>query len=393
MKRVRRFVITMWQPLLLYSLGAAVILALLCFKLGSLPTHLSPDDVAAVQATHSWHSLLDNPLYAPHKIILVGLQAAGLRSLVALRSASIAWALLMLLFFFSTLRHWFTKRIAVIGTLLLASSSWFLVDARSVTPEIMQAGLIALLAVGGWLRYSRARVLPLLLGVGLTAVLCYIPGMVWFVLLAIFWQRRTIKTALEETRLGTTLIASVLTVALLAPLIYALVRSPRQAQTLLGLPASLPTWQQLAHNAINVPLALFVRAPANPTHWLGHMPLLDVFAAVMFALGLYSFYYRRQLDRAKVLTGIGLFGGLLITLGGGISLTLLLPAVYIIITAGVNLMLQQWLTVFPRNPLARTLGTLLLVLAVAASSFYQLDRYYRAWQRAPATKQIYSRSL
>src|SRR5581483_2245887 len=165
---------------------------------------------------------------------------------------------------------------------------------------------------------------------------------------------------------------------LLLPLLYALVRSPRLLQTLAGWPAQLPSWHQLLHNFVNVPLALFVRAPLNPAHWVGHVPVLDVFAAAMFILGLYSFYYRLQLDRAKLLTGLGILVTLLITLGGGISLTMLLPATYVVVTAGINLMLQQWLTVFPRNPLARGLGTLLVVLAVITTCINQLDRYYPA---------------
>jgi len=393
MKRVRRLVITMWQPLLFYSLAAVVLLVLLGYQLGKLPTHASADEIQAISAAHSWRALLNNPLYAPHKLMVIILQKAGFKSLAALRAVSTVWALLILGLFFSTLRHWFTKRIAVIGTLLLASSTWFLIAARSATPEIMQGSLVALLAVGGWLRYSRARIVPLLCGVALTAVLCYIPGMIWFVLAAAIWQRRTLKTALNETPAATTVIAALLWFGMLTPLLYALVRSPRLLQTLVGLPLQLSAWSQLGRNVLNVPLALFVRAPLNPAHWLGHLPLLDAFASAMFLLGLYSFFYRRQLDRAKVLTGMGVMVTLLIALGGGITLTMLLPAVYILVAAGVNLMLQQWLTVFPRNPLARSLGTLLLVLAVFASGFYQLNRYFQAWQHAPATKQAYNRTL
>ncbi len=389
----RRFAITTWQPVLFYGLGAAVLVSIIGYQLGNMPLHLSGQELNAVHAAGNWHTILNNPLYAPHKIVLLLLQLLNFDNLAALRAVSAGWAIMTILLFFSALRHWFTKRIAIIGCLLLATSTWFLVAARSTTPEIMQTGLVALLAIGGWLRYSRARVIPILVGVGLTALLCYIPGMIWFMLLAAVWQRRTLRSSFDETPSVITLLAAGLLVILVAPLLYALIRSPQLIQTLFGLPTHLLSWQQLGRNALDVPLALFVRAPLNPSHWLGHVPLLDIFSNAMFALGLYSFFYRRQLDRAKVLTGIVLLVSILIALGGGITLTMLLPAVYIIIAAGVNLMLQQWLTVFPRNPLARGIGMSLMLLAVLLVSFYQLDRYYQAWQHAPQTKQTYNLNL
>lgn len=393
MKRLRRFIITVWQPLFLYTLFIGVLVVLLGYKLGTLPAHSSPDEVSALQAAHGWRDLLNNPLYAPHKLVLLALQLGSLKGLAVWRAVSVGWTLLTIFLLFGTLKHWFTTRIALLGTLLFASSTWLLVDARSITPEIMQASLVSLLAIGGWLRYSRARILPILCGVGLTALLCYVPGMLWFIALALLWQRRAIRAALEEAPLASTLIAMFMLLVMVAPLLFALVRSPDLVRPLLGLPEHFSSWQQMGRNLLDIPLALFVRAPANPGHWLGHLPLLDVFSLAMFVLGIYGFYYQRQLDRAKVLIALGCLAALFVALGGGVTLIMLLPVVYIVVTAGINLMLQQWLTVFPRNPLARWLGASLLVLAVVLTSFYQLDRYYQAWQHAPATKEIYSRSL
>jgi len=383
----------MWQPLLMYSVMIALLIALFSYKLGTMPMHISNDELHAVEAAGDWHHLLANPLYAPHKVILFAFRVASVDRLVALRSASVFWALLIVLLFFSTLRHWFSKRIAVMGSLLLASSSWFLWAARSLTPEIMQASLIALLALGGWLRYSRARVGPLLAGVLLTAAVCYIPGMIWFVLLAVIWQRRAIKSSLEETPGLLTAFAVFLYVLLIAPLLYAIVRNPHLLQNLLGLPTQWSAWQQIVRNALNIPLALFMRAPLNPAHWVGQLPLLDLFSIVMFVLGLYNFFFLRKLDRAKILIGLLVLVSALITLGGGITLIMLLPAIYIIVACGIDFLLQQWFKIFPRNPLARGMGLTLIVLSVLIAGSYQTARYYKAWLGAPTTKAIYSQTL
>ncbi len=393
MSRGRQFILTMWQPLLIYGLTVALLLLLFAFRLNHLPSTISADEAQAVKATGNWHELLTNPIYIPHKLVLFTFQAAGLKKLALLRTASIFWALVIILLFFSTLRHWFSKRVAIIGCILLASSSWFLWAARSLTPEIMQSGLVALLAVGGWLRYSKARFGPMLIGIVLVALVCYIPGMIWFVLLALLWQRQAVKTFLSDTPGLLTVISIVLYVMLMLPLLYALVRNPHLIQTLLGLPLKLSSWQQYIRNALNIPLSIFVRAPLNPGRWVGQAPLLDLFGMVMFVLGLYNFFFLRKLDRAKVLLGLAVFVSALITLGGGVTIIMLLPAIYIVIAGGIDLLLQQWFMVFPRNPLARGIGLALVVCAVLISSAYQTDRYYRAWVNAPATKAIYNQTL
>src|SRR5581483_2349251 len=101
MNRVRRFFMTIWQPMLLYSVATAALILLLSYRLGSLPAHLSNDELSAVHASQTWQSLLHNPLYAPHKITLLVLQRAGLTGQAALRSATVGWAVLILLLFFS----------------------------------------------------------------------------------------------------------------------------------------------------------------------------------------------------------------------------------------------------------------------------------------------------
>ncbi len=393
MSRSRKLILTTWRPLLLYGVALAYLVVLLTHNLGSLPAGLSTAELQNLNAMGNWHSFLTNPFYAPHGLLLFVLQVLGVKSLLAFRSVSVLWALVCVLLFFSTLRIWFSKRVAVLGTVLLASSTWFLILARTMTPEIMQTSLVALLAVGGWLRYSRARIVPLLIGATLVAVLCYIPGMIWFILLAAMWQRRAIKSALEEAPFVVVMAATFWLILLIAPLLYGMVRNPHLLQTWAGLPTYFQGAGTMLRNAINIPSALFFRAPLKPGLWVGRLPLLDIFSAVMFMLGVYNFLFLRKLDRAKVLLGIAVLTTILITLGGQVTLTVLLPAVYIMVASGIDLLLNQWFSVFPRNPLARGLGMAIMVSLVVATCAYHITRYYRAFLLSPTTKEVYSRNL
>lgn len=377
--------------MLLLILAVGGLLLLLGFRIWNMPAGLSPAEHDAIVASGSWRAILDNPLYAPHKIIQFVLQVASLRNIGVLRAVSVFWGFITVVLFFNVLRNWYNGQIAALGTLLFACSTWFLVTTRLATPEIMLSGIVALMAMGGWLRFSKARNAPLLLAIFITAAFCYIPGMVWFIAVALIWQRRSIRTALQESSPATSLFGALLFLLLISPLLVALIRMPEVGRSLIGLPQQLPPLTQIGHDLLAVPLALFVKAPYNPAHWLGRLPLLDVFTAIMFALGLYSFFYQRHLDRVKMVVGLLIAGSILIAVSGGaITYTILLPAVYVVIIEGISLMLQQWLTVFPRNPLARTIGVTLLITAVVASCYYQVNRYYVAWQHAPSTKQIYN---
>jgi hypothetical protein len=48
-------------------------------------------------------------------------------------------------------------------------------------------------------------------------------------------------------------------------------------------------------------------------------------------------------------------------------------------------MLHAWLTVFPRNPVARTTGIALVSIVVVMAVSYHLTSYFVAWRYDPAT--------
>lgn len=105
----------------------------------------------------------------------------------------------------------------------------------------------------------------------------------------------------------------------------------------------------------------------------------------MVIIGVYAYAFRYKLDRTKLLAGIFIVGSLLVALGGGVTISFLMPFVYIVVAGGVALMLQQWSTVFPRNPVAKTLATTLMSIVVALVAFYHINHYFIAWPNAPET--------
>ncbi|MBA3758704.1 hypothetical protein H0X10_03680 [Candidatus Saccharibacteria bacterium] len=178
---------------------------------------------------------------------------------------------------------------------------------------------------------------------------------------------------------------------LLFPLVWSLTKDQSLIKPLLGLPESVPSINQLITNAINIPRHIFVRGPSNPEKWLPGTSYLDIFSTMMLFIGAYWSFFKLGLDRVRATFGVIILGSILITVGGPISIALLLPFLYLLITAGMTFMLQQWFTVFPRNPIARTIGTSLLSLAVLVSVFYNINHYFIAWPNTPSVRQTFSR--
>lgn len=393
MKQFRLFMLRYWEPILWG--GAAIILVggLLLFSLGSLTPGATEAEVAAANESHSLSAIAHNPIYAPHKLLQYGLRQISEGSLFTFRLASALCGIATSLLFFYVLKSWYTTRVALLGTFVFVTSAWFLHVSRVGTPEILLTSLLAVLVAGIWLRESRRRSLSLLIACVAGTVLIYIPGMIWLVAAAGVWQRKLL--AREMTNIPTTHIVLAITTALLllAPLGYGLFTDPSLIRTVFGLPEHLPSVIDMGRNLVNIPLQLFALRPESPATWLGNLALLDIFSAAMFVLGCYAFVYYRKLDRSAFIAGIFVLGSLLIMLDGPVTISLIMPFVYIIVATGIALMLRQWFTVFPRNPLARAVGANIVTAAVLLAGFYHINHYFIAWPNAPETREAVSHQL
>jgi hypothetical protein len=392
MKRKRLITRRLWRPSLLSLLALLIIGALLSYRLGTLVPGLSRGEIAARIDSNSLHHILRNPFNAPYKLLVYTLIRLDHHGALALRSVAALYGVASLWLFYYILRRWQSGRIAVLGTLLFATSSWFLFTARMGTPQVLLFGLLFMVAAGLWLRRTHHRALALYICVAAIAVSLYVPGFVWFALAGIAWRRQVIRDELRHITWWRLTLGALLLLAWLAPLGYGILRQPNLLLTVAGLPSHVPSLRSLGHNALNIPLLLFFRAPPlDATTWVGRLPILDVFDSAMFALGVYAYARHWRLDRAGLLFGILLLGILLVTAGGPVSISILIPFVYLVVAGGITYMVYEWFSIFPLNPFARSVGVGLMFLAIVASSSFQLSRYFIAWPHSSATKAAFTR--
>lgn len=386
---LRRYLTRHWQACTAYVLLFVTLSGLLVYKLGSLVGGYSTSEQTARQAASSLQEIWNNPFHAPYDLLVHAVQYLAPDNLLAGRLASVLLGWLTIVLFCILVYRWHGTRTAIMATLLFGTSSWFLHIARLGTTEVVLFGFFALVFCGIILREKKTGwpVFGVLL---LSALLLYTPGMVWFLLLGFIWQLPTIDKAFKKNPLAVVM-GTMFFLAVLAPLIWHFYQHPAAIIDWLCLP---DTWKQPFHllaNVLQVPLAVFLRQPAeNPQLWLGRLPVLSVFGSTMFALGAYVYWRHVRLMRVRILAALGIFGSIIIGLSDGlIGLSILVPFIYLVAAAGIGYLTDIWLEVFPRNPLARYLGLAIAALALAFACSYNLRSYFTAWPQATVTRQIF----
>ena len=290
-------------------------------------------------------------------------------------------------------------RVALLASWLFVTSAWFLHVSRLGSPEILllvsMLAIVVILAPNRNGRHNRLALPSMLLG--LTAVL-YVPGMIWLVLIGAIIQRKNIREAWQVTdALWMRTLSLLFGIVLLAPLVYAFVKTPGLTREWLGLNPSLELslegLKTVAYTIGNVPKSLFVSSSFDPVHWLGHLPLLSSFEIIMLLLGMYFYATHIRAARTRLILTLSAVALLIIGISGITAISLIVPIVYLVVAAGIAYILHLWLKVFPNNPVARTTGIVIILLTVLLTSVYQTRSYFVAWRYNPDTVQSFQVKL
>ncbi len=389
-QRIGTFLSTFWHHFLFYGLIVLFVGGFLWWQLGTLVPGFSAPELAARASANSFYKLFSNPIFLPHKAMQYIFIRSGHDGIFWMRSVSALWGVAILVVFYDIIASWYSRRIAIMSGALLLTSAWFLHFARLGTPQIMFATSIGLLWIGMKLKSATAPRIRTVLASSAIVVTClYVPGLAWLIIPLLIWQRKFVWGEIARIPRWLRPMAALTVGVALTPLIWGLAKHPVLIREWLFLPSSVPLglfWSRAWH----IPVWLLFRGPTIPTYWLGHVPMFDSFSIVMGVLGVFVLTYYRLLDRVRAIVVIVALSLLLTILNGWVALVIALPLFYVVIAAGVALFLQQWFTVFPRNPLARTVGIVLVSFVVVLAAYYNVRHYFVAWPRNTETKQRFN---
>lgn len=389
MRQFRLYLSNNKRLLILASLAFLTLVGLLLYKLGSLTgNQLSYTEWQASTATYGWHGIYQNPLYLPLKLLRsIAYFFSNTHNQFLTRLPNAVLGALTIAIFAWLIRLWHGTRTAILGTLLFATSAWVLHVSRLASYDVTYLLMLPalLLSIAGQRRHA-AKASIYYGSLMLWGALLYIPGSVWLVALTIFWERKAIKQGWKTFAAWQQRLAYILAGLIWLPLLVINLTRPGMVRLWLGLPQHLSGPLALAKQFGDVFRQLFIHGPSSPSLWLDQAPLLDILALVMVVLGIYFYAAHWRVGRARILLSFFLLGAILISLGGPVGLSLIVPLLYICAATGVAYLLHQWLQVFPFNPIARTIGISLVVIAISLSCLYNLRAYFVAWPHNSVTQ-------
>jgi NADH:ubiquinone oxidoreductase subunit 6 (subunit J) len=170
---------------------------------------------------------------------------------------------------------------------------------------------------------------------------------------------------------------------------YGFVRHPSAIMTWLALPEHLSSWRDPLHSLVAVLQAFTYQGPHVPELWLGNLALIDWFVLAMFVAGIVFYARHWKASRTHLLASFFATSIVVCALLGPVSYGLVLVIIYLVAIAGIAYVLQFWLKVFPRNPLARSFGVAVVSCAIGLSCLYGLTQYFVAWPHNPDTQSLY----
>jgi hypothetical protein len=389
LQRLRAYVTANWLQLSLLALLFASLGSLLVWQLGALTPGYADTELNTHVASTTFKGIYDNPLNAPFTLVNHALLYLNQQSLFLGRTIAVGLSFITLVTFYFLIRNWHGTRTAVYATILFGTSALFLHTARLGTPMVLSYLLFLVMAAGFWLKQQQSR-WAIFFVCFIAALLLYIPGMIIFLAVGAVWQWRVLDATFKK-HLGIVTIGAGLFTAAIAPLAWALYRNHALIKEWIGLPATgLPELMVILKNAALVPVNVLLHNKADPVSWLGTAPVLDVFTIVMLLIGVITYFRSIALRRTQSLIAFFILMVGLIALGGPITIVVLLPFIYVMVAGGIYHSLQEWLSVFPRNPVARWFGIGLVSIAVLFAATYHLRHYFVAWPQARATSESFT---
>jgi hypothetical protein len=217
----------------------------------------------------------------------------------------------------------------------------------------------------------------------------YVPGMIWIGLIGILWQRKIIKELLSRLESKFILLIGFYGLVLLIPLIFSIVHQSSNLLTIIGLPNSFPNLLKTLTNLLLLPYNILISMHQNSILWLGVAPLFDFFTSSLVLFGLYRYIREWPNNYIKIILVTILVASFLYALGGPVTITMLIGSLYLIAATGLSFLITKWFRVFPKNPIPRILGSLLIILAVFVAVIYNTRSYFVAWPNNSKTSQYY----
>lgn len=376
----------------LYLLVPLWVLGLYLFAIHDFPPSGAGDNIQTSDFQHL--SQISDVSFLPVKLFLVVLAKAGITSQLSLRLISAAIVAVSLLCFYRIIASWINKRAAVLSVLLFSSTGWMLFQARQDTVSTMLFALVPLfLYLGVLAAETESLILRILCGIGL-AQLIFVPGGIWFMLLAIIIGAIYDGKDIDIPSLTPAVVSFLAALILYGAVILSFMSIAYKTELLRlagFFTGHVPALSVIKENLVQLPNQLFYSGLNDGSLWLRGTPIIDYVSLIFLVAGLaYLIKNREAYTISRVVIIVFLVLSLIFTaVNGPLFISVMMPVVYMAVAAGLAYVLDQWLVIFPSNPLPRLFGIAVICISVFLVMGYQVERYFIGWPRTDEYHQIY----
>lgn len=382
--------------LLIAYVGLSVLAALL---LTLYPREVPPGlSTAEQQSVITSHAISFTQLPEPQQVVNLpfhALQKASIHLLgvtpFGVRLPSLVFAALTVLALALIIKRWFKTNVAIVSTVIILTSTWFLSLARLGTPDIMVpfwTSTLILCATYVSQQTKRWHLWKALFGLS-AALSLYTPYMAYLfaaTLIAAIAQPHLRYLIRQSSKVGLT-IGIFFFIVLMTPLGWGTYNDPSLVRDIFAIPAQLPEPMRFGADLLQALSNL--ANPFNTAVSQTIMPLLSLTTLCLVIAGGFRLLSDFHSVRAYVLL---IWMALLIPIIGfnPNNLTVLIVPCVLVMAIGLNLVVRYWYRLFPFNPYARIFGLVPLFILIFTVMQFNYQRYVLTMLYSPDISKTFS---
>lgn len=382
---ITNFFVYRWRYWIGYSLVVIGLIVTLVFVGLYLPGGISNAEMHSVaQSSITNLTNLTNIDIAnmPYHILQhISLALFGI-SILSIKLPSIILAFLSIIGIVMLLRRWFKPRISVLASLIAITTGQFLFIAQNGTADILYVFWpVWLMLIASLIPYQKQFRPLFIIAFCVTAALSLYTPLSIYVLIAfavailIHPHLRYIVKKLPRFELITGIAVTFL---ITAPLIVSIIKTPDIILTLLGIPSS---WPNIGANITSLSIQYLGFAKLGGTTTL-ITPFFELGSMLIILIGLYRLFQTRETAKSYTIALWILCLIPILVLNPTFTSITFLPLL-ILLAYGLSELLSYWYSLFPRNPYARIIGLVPIVILVTVLVLSGMSRYIYSYKYDP----------
>lgn len=313
-------------------------------------------------------------------------------STISIKALSLTLALVTGIGAVFLLRRWFKPNIALLATIIMVTTGQFLYVAQAGLPSItfVMWSVWLLLTATMITTSERHKKVWKFLFFLLVPLSLYTPFSIYLVLAIVSagLLHPHVRHVLRKMPKLHLLLLILMSLVIVAPLGYLIIRNPELGFHLLGLPETWPP--DIGANA-NLLLQQYFNF-VHPQSGTLMTPVLGLGSITLIFLGAWRLFKIRYTARSyTIVTWMLLLIPILLI--NPLYTTITFVPLLILMAYGLEFLLRSWYGIFPKNPYARFVGMVPLAILVAGLTISGIDRFYYGYRYDPSTASNFSKDL